>query len=107
MMGNFDYNNYISQNGIASTSKTTNHQNTAITDVSCSLNDVSKQFNQTSNKSTQQNMSSNVDNKQQVVKICRIESFSSAHRLHNPKFDMVLNKEIYGKCNNTNGNYWD
>jgi len=40
---------------------------------------------------------------QPVVKLCRVETFSSAHRLHNPKFDLALNKEIYGKCNNANG----
>jgi hypothetical protein len=40
---------------------------------------------------------------QPLVKLCRVESFSAAHRLHNPGLDDEMNQEIYGKCNSING----
>jgi 6-pyruvoyltetrahydropterin/6-carboxytetrahydropterin synthase len=38
-----------------------------------------------------------------MVYITRRESFSSAHRLHNPELSDEENLAIYGKCNNLNG----
>lgn len=37
------------------------------------------------------------------VELCRRFSFSSAHRLHNPRWDDERNRTVYGKCNNPNG----
>lgn len=34
--------------------------------------------------------------------IFRIEHFNSAHRLNNPKWDPILNQQVFGKCNNDN-----
>eukprot|EP00128_Syssomonas_multiformis_P014314 Colp12_sorted_trinity150504_noHs@17865 len=38
-----------------------------------------------------------------LVYLTRIESFSTAHRLHNPELSEAENKDIFGKCNNPNG----
>ena len=38
-----------------------------------------------------------------VVKMCRTEYFSAAHRLNNPKLDKTFNEQVYGKCNNLHG----
>lgn len=38
-----------------------------------------------------------------IVTLCREESFSASHRLHNPKLSTIENKKIFGKCNNLNG----
>lgn len=35
--------------------------------------------------------------------VCRVESFSAAHRLHSPQLSIEENKSIYGKCNRENG----
>nr|CAD2175092.1 unnamed protein product [Meloidogyne enterolobii] len=40
---------------------------------------------------------------QQIVKLSRIEYFSAAHRLNNPKLSVQENKQLFGKCNNPNG----
>lgn len=40
---------------------------------------------------------------QPIAKMCRIECFSAAHRLHNPNLNAEHNQQIYGKCNNKNG----
>ena len=40
---------------------------------------------------------------QPIVKMCRIECFSAAHRLHNPNLSAAFNQQIYGKCNSKNG----
>ncbi len=34
--------------------------------------------------------------------VFRKAQFNSAHRLHNPHFDDITNKEIFGLCNNPN-----
>jgi len=34
--------------------------------------------------------------------VSRREHFNSAHRLHNPKWSIEKNKEVFGKCNNPN-----
>lgn len=34
--------------------------------------------------------------------VYRKTNFNSAHRLHNPKFDDITNKELFGLCNNPN-----
>ena len=34
--------------------------------------------------------------------VFRKANFNSAHRLHNPHFDDITNKEIFGLCNNDN-----
>ena len=36
------------------------------------------------------------------VAVFRKEHFNAAHRLNNPTWDDVTNKEIFGKCNNPN-----
>jgi 6-pyruvoyltetrahydropterin/6-carboxytetrahydropterin synthase len=36
------------------------------------------------------------------VAVFRKEHFNAAHRLHNPDWDTVKNKEVFGKCNNDN-----
>lgn len=38
-----------------------------------------------------------------IAYLSRKESFSAAHRLHNPLLSDEENKLIYGKCNNPNG----
>lgn len=38
----------------------------------------------------------------QKIAVYRLESFNSAHRLHNPKWDDETNKRVFGKCNNPN-----
>ncbi|CAI4225309.1 unnamed protein product [Auanema sp. JU1783] len=38
-----------------------------------------------------------------LVTMERVETFSSAHRLHSHKLSDEENKTVYGKCNNTNG----
>lgn len=38
-----------------------------------------------------------------IIYLTRIESFSSAHRLHSPFLTDEENREIFGKCNNPNG----
>uniref|UniRef100_A0A914X7Y6 6-pyruvoyl tetrahydrobiopterin synthase n=1 Tax=Plectus sambesii TaxID=2011161 RepID=A0A914X7Y6_9BILA len=38
-----------------------------------------------------------------IVQMKRIESFSAAHRLHNPNLSSEKNVEIFGKCNNLKG----
>ena len=35
--------------------------------------------------------------------LSRIETFSSAHRLHSPLMSDEENKAVYEKCNNANG----
>nr|CAD2173671.1 unnamed protein product [Meloidogyne enterolobii] len=40
---------------------------------------------------------------QQIVKLSRIEYFSAAHRLNNPKLSVQENNQLFGKCNNPNG----
>jgi 6-pyruvoyltetrahydropterin/6-carboxytetrahydropterin synthase len=40
--------------------------------------------------------------KNNKVAVYRIESFNSAHRLHNPNWDSETNKRVFGKCNNPN-----
>ncbi len=37
------------------------------------------------------------------VYLTRVEQFSAAHRLHNPRLGVQENQEIFGKCNNLNG----
>jgi 6-pyruvoyltetrahydropterin/6-carboxytetrahydropterin synthase len=34
------------------------------------------------------------------VSVFRKEHFNAAHRLHNPAWDEVKNKQVFGKCNN-------
>lgn len=34
--------------------------------------------------------------------VCREAHFNAAHRLHNPKWSEEKNKEVFGKCNNSN-----
>lgn len=36
------------------------------------------------------------------MKVCRRETFNSAHRLHNPSWSDEKNTAIFGKCNNPN-----
>ena len=36
------------------------------------------------------------------VSVCRKAHFNAAHRLHNPDWSDVKNKEVFGKCNNPN-----
>lgn len=36
------------------------------------------------------------------MKVCRRETFNSAHRLFNPAFDDARNEAVFGKCNNLN-----
>ncbi len=38
----------------------------------------------------------------QKIAVYRLESFNSAHRLHNPNWDDQTNQRIFGKCNNPN-----
>ena len=33
--------------------------------------------------------------------VCRKAHFNAAHRLHNPKWSIERNEEVFGKCNNT------
>ncbi|XP_052801800.1 6-pyruvoyl tetrahydrobiopterin synthase-like [Mya arenaria] len=40
---------------------------------------------------------------QPIVYLSRTESFSASHRLHAPGLTDEENREIFGKCNNTNG----
>jgi len=37
-----------------------------------------------------------------IVSVFRKSHFNAAHRLHNPAWDDIKNKEIYGVCNNPN-----
>lgn len=37
-----------------------------------------------------------------MIKVCRIESFNAAHRLHNPAWSDEKNREVFGKCNSVN-----
>jgi len=36
------------------------------------------------------------------MKVCRRETFNSAHRLHNPTWSDEKNANVFGKCNNPN-----
>ena len=36
------------------------------------------------------------------LKVIRVESFNSAHRLHNPTLSDEENERVFGKCNNVN-----
>ncbi len=36
------------------------------------------------------------------IAVCRRERFNAAHRLHNPGWSEEKNKEVFGKCNNSN-----
>jgi len=36
------------------------------------------------------------------MKVCRRETFNSAHRLHNPSWSDEKNSAVFGKCNNPN-----
>lgn len=38
-----------------------------------------------------------------IVSLCRRETFSASHRLHNPELSDEENLQIYSKCNNPNG----
>lgn len=37
-----------------------------------------------------------------MIKVCRIESFNAAHRLHNSAWSVEKNLEVFGKCNSVN-----
>eukprot|EP00039_Didymoeca_costata_P014050 m.222389 g.222389 ORF g.222389 m.222389 type:complete len:148 (+) comp15934_c1_seq1:1350-1793(+) len=41
--------------------------------------------------------------KRAIAYVTRLESFSSAHRLHSPQLSDKENFELYGKCNSVNG----
>ena len=38
-----------------------------------------------------------------ILDLIRIETFSASHRLHSEVLSPEENKEIFGKCNNSNG----
>lgn len=37
-----------------------------------------------------------------IISASRVERFNAAHRLNNPRWDSVKNKDVFGLCNNDN-----
>ncbi|KAL7071141.1 hypothetical protein ACQ4LE_009354 [Meloidogyne hapla] len=60
-------------------------------------------INNNTNNSTGLLTNNQLNENQQVVKLSRIEHFSAAHRLNNPKLSVQENNQLFGKCNNPNG----
>lgn len=59
--------------------------------------------NNINNSTGQLSTNQQVNESPPIVKLSRVEHFSAAHRLHNPKLSAQKNKEIFDKCNNSNG----
>nr|CAD2181841.1 unnamed protein product [Meloidogyne enterolobii] len=60
-------------------------------------------INNNTNNSTGLLTDNQLNENQQIVKLSRIEYFSAAHRLNNPKLSVQENNQLFGKCNNPNG----
>ncbi|KAL3097068.1 hypothetical protein niasHS_002784 [Heterodera schachtii] len=85
-----------SSNLIPNSSGNSNNENNDILPTS-SLSMLMQQSSVTANAPQR------AQQQQPIVKMCRVETFSAAHRLHNDNLPDYLNREVFGKCNNGNG----